>query len=967
MQKNRIYISIFLTSLLSFSGCGSSSGSNNKNSSGTFDQLELEQDTKYPSIKLLGNKDVYLTINEEVYKDEGAIAYDNQDGDLTSKIQVTSTVDFNQPGKYEITYQVSDKDGHVAIAKRKVYIQDFIASPTPREGLSINEVLTANTDTLIDQDFKDFSDWIELYNNSDSDMNIGGYYLSDDEKNPKKWRIPSIDITKNSYLLIWADGKDGGLHTNFNLGSSGGKLILSDRNGQKVDDIEYKKQKSDISCTKIGDKVYYMNPTPQKANKNAYSEVWKTKEPLFSQNGGSYSNSQKVTLTQKDGGTIYYTIDGSTPTINSNIYTQPIDINKTTIIRARSIEGKMFMSSVVNQTYLINENISLPIVSIGIDDKYLNDKDIGIYTNFTESWMRPASVEYIKNGESQFSENIGLRMFGNFTRTYAQKSLAVYAKDKYGNKSIKYPLFDQKPHIKRVKSFGLRVSGNDWGFTMMKDGLIQTIVKDTMDIDYQAYQPSVVFINGKYWGIQNIREKTNDDYLEANHGVDPKKIDILYNNMIVSKGSNKDYSELMTYVRDNNLSNDQVYQYVSSKVDVVEFMNLMITEIFVGNDDWPWNNMKYWKEQKEGSKWRWILFDLDQDFDDPNRDWFYRTLTTTNIKDNENPLWSTELFRNLMTNSQFKNEFLSRFTTYLNTTFKQDRMDTIITRLKNVIKPDIDRHFAKWPRRGGGDWENGSWGSIAELYEFSSMRGSVIRMQLSTYFNLSGNNILQIELPQDGDVYVDDVKLEEPFSGEYFTGMKVRIKAVPKVDYKFVGWSDGSTQNSREVVLDSNLDLTPIFESAPTPKIVINEFNYNSSKKLKMGDWIELYNNDSKDIDLSGWELKDAKQFGSFVVPSNTILKSGEYIVLTNRLVDFKTSYPDVNAIGDFSFGLGSEDSIRLFDKDSTLIDIVTYDETWVQANKNGNVLSLNSPDSDNSQSSNWSVVDFYGTPGSEN
>ncbi len=802
-MKTKIVLFALSLSLI-INGCGSEKDKNEST-------VTLPEGDKIaPVITLQGDKEILLSIGES-YQDQGATAIDNIDGDLSSSIQTTINMNINIAGNYTITYQVSDTDKNSATVVRDIIIQDIIKSPNPREGLTINEVLTANAYSGMDPDFKEFSDWIELYNNDSSAKDIGGYYLSDDANNTTKWQIPiGTTIDKESYLLIWADKKNIALHTNFKLNSDGESLILSDKNAKIIDSIKFDKQKSNISCTKINGKIYYMNPTPQSANSVAHSESWKSKKPDFSLNSGFYNGSQTIELSTKNQGEIYYTLDGSIPTKNSELYTQAISIGKTTVLRTRSLENGKFFSSVKNKTYLINEDITLPVVSIAIDDKFLSDDDIGIYKNFTEDWTRPASIEYIKDGESKFSENVGIRIFGGFTRNHAQKSLAIFAKDKYGPKSIKYPLFPDKQEIKKIKSFILRISGNDWGLTMMKDGLVHSIIKDNMDIDYQSYHPTIVFINGKYWGIHNIREKINEDYLEANHGVD-EKIDLLRNNSIVHSGTDIEYKKLLDFMKLNDLSNSSNYDYILSKIDKEEYMNYMITEIYVGNFGWPYNNVKYWRERKSDGKWRWILFDTDSSFNQINLDSFKHALHE-NSPIEKNPPWSTFVFRNLMKNSDFQNEFISRFSSHLNTTFQPNTIAKIITELKDNIKPEIPRHFVKWPRRNEHDWENGTWGSIRELYNFSNQRGDAIKGFMELNFGVSGNNNLLIEKAQNGQVSIHDILLYETYSGTYFNNAKVTLKAVADEGYRFVRWSDGQTDNTIELTLNTDQTIDAIFE-----------------------------------------------------------------------------------------------------------------------------------------------------------
>jgi len=672
---------------------------------------------------------------------------------FNQKVQTTST---NKNGAY--TFKNLDPDDYIV----KVIVPNGIELITqnnlefwvdqnitninfglfqnPKNGITINEVLAANASINLDPDYKEFSDWIELYNNENHEIDISYYTLSDDAKNLEKWYLPQgTKIAAHSYLLIWADGeydKLKALHTNFKLSQKGETLFLSNEEGIIIDSLKFSKQKGDISCAKVDNKIVYMNPTPNAKNSVAHINSKRSEKPNFSLASGFYNGSKALKLSSQNSKIIYYTTDGSIPTKQSTIYTQPIHINKTMVIRARALEKGKFLSPIQNRTYLINENITLPIVSIAINETYLNDDDIGIYKNYYKEWMRAGSIEYIKNGVSKFSENVGIRIFGGQTRKFAQKSLAIFAKKKYGAKSIKYALFQDKPKIKKIKSFILRNSGNDWGYTMMKDALVHNIVKGQMDIDYQSYQPTVVFLNGRYWGIQNIREKTNEDYIEANHkGVNSKKIDLLRDQYEILEGSNTEYKALLTYIKNHSLINNTYYNYIASKIDINEYINYMIIQIYGGNIDWPYSNIKFWREQSINGKWRWILYDTDRSFENADRDSF--NLTLNPIGANEpNPPWSTFLFRNLMKNNIFKTQFLNTFKIHLNSTFTPARIDAIINRMKDKLKPEIQRHFKKWLRRTPTDWENGDYDSIAELHQFALKRNDSIKKLIFNYFNV---------------------------------------------------------------------------------------------------------------------------------------------------------------------------------------------------------------------------------------
>jgi hypothetical protein len=678
-------------------------------------------------------------------------------------------------------------------------------------GVVINELLAGNINTKVDPDYRQYSDYIELHNSKNSSVDIGGFYLSDDKDDPKKYKIPSnTTIPANGYILIWADKEDTkkrDIHTNFSLSLKKEYVTLANRDGDIVDEIKYKDLKGDISIKSLNGNVVYMIPTPKTKNSTAYSKLEITKEPTFSKESGFYSSNITVTLTQDDGADIYYTLDGSTPTKDSTKYNSPITIDKTTVIRAKAYKDNLFVGKDIAKTYLINENISIPVVSLSIDSKYLYDDEIGIYTkgnhdNYEQDWMRSGYIEYIKDDKVRFSGGVGVKIHGNNTRVYPQKSLSIYAKSKYGTKSFKN-LFSQKPHIKKSNSFVLRNGGTEWARTLIGDAVQHTIVKDIPNIDYQAYEDSVIlFLNGKYWGIHNIREKMNDDYLKDNHHIDKKKLDLLENHAEVKKGSNEEYLALENFVKSHDMKEDSNYNYVVSKIDEDEFINYYIIESFVGNSSTN-HNIKYWRIRPDG-KWRWMLFDLDRGFRYDTQHVFEYILDPS----------VHELFIGMFKNSKFRSKFVSRYYTYMQTIFTPASTKEVISKIEDIVEPEIDRHFKKWPKNKRDDSvSKDTWrGFMDKMYEFANYRYKKVYRRLGEEFNLHGEVKLNIQKPVNGTITIDSIELNEDFNGLYFSGATVTLKAIPKDGYSFVGWSNANSSESITISLDKDISLSAEFK-----------------------------------------------------------------------------------------------------------------------------------------------------------
>ena len=225
----------------------------------------------------------------------------------------------------------------------------------------------------------------------------------------------------------------------------------------------------------------------------------------------------------------------------------------------------------------------------------------------------------------------------------------MYARKEYGKGSFDYKVFKDKP-IEKFEALVLRNGGNDWGQAMMRDGLTSTLIRD-MDIDRQAFQPAVIYLNGEYWGIQDIREKINSDYLAENHFVNPDNVNLLVSNATVVEGSNTSYTQIITYLNSNTLESDQNYQQVKSKIDINNYIQYQLTQVYIDNRDWPGNNIKFWNTNDPGSLWRWILYDTDFGFGYKGATAYtYNTLDFALVPDGPtgpNRPWATLLFRRM--------------------------------------------------------------------------------------------------------------------------------------------------------------------------------------------------------------------------------------------------------------------------------------------------------------------------------
>lgn len=866
--------------------------------------------------------------------------------------------------------------------------------------LFINEFMASNSTTIADPDYNNYADWIEIYNSGSASVNLKDHYITDDLSQPQKFRIQSdLLIEANGYVLIWADDANINNHTNFKLSADGESIGLFSPSQQLIDTVTFGLQQTDVSSGRFPNGTnnwFKFSPaTPGSANLEAgiFNIL---PPPAISLQSGFYNSSITVSASHTISGvTIRYTTDGKIPSSSSTVYSLPLQVDSTTVLRFRAFKDGYSPGITETRTYFINETTDLPVFSLVTDpDNFFSDTS-GIYVagtngiigncsteprNWNQDWERPVSLEFFEQDKLlAFKVNTGVKIYGGCTRLYAQKSLAFYFRSEYGTDKLRYRLFDDSP-IAEYNNFILRSSGQDWWRTMFRDGMAQTLIEQGMKLDYQNYRPSILFINGEYWGIHNIREKLNEHYTYYHHGADKDNIDLVEIGKGVS-GSNGDlvaYNNMIEFLSTKNMALPQNYDYIKSIVDIDEYIDYQIVEIYSANGDWPGSNMKLWRERVDGSKWRWMIYDLDFTFGG-NAQGLATTntlaqATATNGPSWPNPPWSTLMLRKLLDNADFKNEFIQRFAAHVNTTFETNHVLAVIDSMAQNIASEIPRHKERWPQSisYGPTWQD----LIDLMRDFAIDRPANVRNHFYAKFGISGSNTLTISRnnPAWGKVFTNTVEIKNNGSvNTFFRNIPIRVKALPMPGYKFVQWEGmySSTSPEISVVLTGNGYLTAVFEPAEltVTSVVINEINYRSAAVFDTEDWVELYNPADDSVDISGWKFHDDNIANQFVFPNGTILAGKDYLVICRDTSKFRLLYPEhTKIIGNINFGLSSDgDVIFLKDASENIVDDVTYSSSGIwptQPNGNGPTLSLVNPELDNSIAESWRASGMYGTPG---
>ncbi len=661
----------------------------------------------------------------------------------------------------------------------------------------INEFSASNSTQIEDPDYSDYSDWIELYNTGNSSVSLKGYYITDNLSNPDKWQITNeISIAAGGFLLIWADSKDSALHTSFNLSADGEEIGLYNSKLVIQDSVVYLEQRTDVSYGRKTDGSsnwgYFDEATPEASNTTTAYTNLACNIPEFSVNGGFYTSSFNVELTNYLDGDIYYTLDGSEPELTSTKYTEPINISSTTIVRARIFKDDCVPGYVSTASYFINENsenAALPVVSIATNPDNFWDSEIGIYVqDYKPDWEVPINIELFENNGSDraaFNELAGTKINGLYSWELPQKMLGIYFRKQYGSGSLSYSLVNQR-NRSSYDDFSLRASGSDWSYTLFRDLLGQQATLLNMDIDIMGFKPSIVYVNGEYMGIHNIREKVNEDYIASSYSMDTDSFDMVENETYAENGDLTAYNEFLSLL-DKDLSVEANYNAVAEVMDIENFTDYVITEMCVGNYSIE-HNVMAWKPKYSG-QWKWILMDLDRGF-------FSASKYLISFYSSEDALPLSDLLEN----DGYTQYFGKRLAAHLYTSFHPNRMKSLIAERKAAISAEMPSHITRWEGTSSdyGDaipsydyWED----AIEDIESFVEDRPAELLSDLEDYgFSETATLSLSTYPNEAGTLSIEGLTIPESnWSGPYLMDLETTLSAENKPGYSFLGWSIPTT------------------------------------------------------------------------------------------------------------------------------------------------------------------------------
>ena len=614
------------------------------------------------------------------------------------------------------------------------------------QGLQISELMSANR-SFVKGPYGSTWDWVELYNGSSENMNLKDYAFSKNPDDLNAYPLPDKTLAPGQYCVILLSDKSDSYPKGYhrlpvNLSADGESVYLS-RGGEVVDYAILPALPTDISYGRAAGSREFscLIPTPETVNGE---QAAISANPQATTSQGTYETDVQVTLT--GSGNIYYTTDCTVPTQASNLYTGPISLSKTTVIRAISYEPGKLPSQIVDLTYVVKEGHSLPVVSMVTTPENLWDYNTGIYVegpnasatsphwgaNYHQNWEKTATVSLFEKDGTGFSEPCGISIFGAYSRALPMKAFDIAFRDSYGAGSLNYPLFGEKG-LDSYESFILRCSGQDAQVARMRDVLMTSLVADQTTVAVQKYRPVVFYLNGEFWGVYYIREKANENYVAGNYNADPKDVSITEFN------GNTEYKKLVDYAHTHDLSVQEHYDYVCSQMDVDNYIDFMIAQMYIANTDI--DNIKFFKT--DNLKWTWLFYDTDLAFSSSGYD---------TVKDYTHPsgtgggrALSTKLINALLKNPEFKDKFIRRFAWQMNNIWSVENVTARINELEALIAQDMKRDCEKWGR-GYTSWQ----GSVDFLRKFPAVRNEKLPAFVQSYFGLTDQQMREYGFPVGG-------------------------------------------------------------------------------------------------------------------------------------------------------------------------------------------------------------------------
>jgi hypothetical protein len=738
----------------------------------------------------------------------------------------------------------------------------FLINSTKAQ-IIINEISSRNA-TIYKEGNKDYEDFIEIYNTSGSTINLENFYLSNVKATPTKWKFFPQFLNAGAYTIVFAD-EDNVFnynytfqHTNFKVAMGGETIYLSNAAGVIIDslvsgkNLDINQSVGKLLGSTVG-QVFYNQTTPNAPNTTtAYTA--KAGSPTISKVGARYAlgaPAVSVTATCPVGQTAIYTTDSHTPTegINTPIMGN-ITFDTTTVFKARCIGNTptMMPGIVKTETFFFNENTTLPIMSLTTDSNNLWNYNTGILVdgpnvgqwhgaNWFQEWRRAAKVEYFDAaGVKRFTKDVAINTDGNSSIAAPKKSLRVnFNHTTLGDSKLNFEMFpNTRPGLTSFKNVKLRGGGNQYtdptygGGVVYHEGAVETFARK-LNVSFASYKPTVLYLNGKYWGLYEMRERLDESLYKNTLGASEDSIYTFDKQGWSSYPEELIYTGVTDQIFNNSIKNSEsFYNYFDSKFDIKNFMDYFITEIHFQNNDWIGyyfyvNNLVIWKDYSStgDKKYRFSLKDFDGAF---CSSYDQNTLNVVLTTPNPHPLPNT--FKSAMQNDKLKKDFINRYADVVNYYFHKDTILNAINNFQAETVGEIADECNRWPMLN----TTAKWDYRYQVMKTCMNTRNVTGLnQVDAEFlgNAGKADITLVSQPTvGGKIQFSTITPTLPWTGTYFKGNEIPFTAIPNIGYEFVGWvtNNGSIRAAdlNTISLDTSFASNTILTAVFTPLNILN-------------------------------------------------------------------------------------------------------------------------------------------------
>jgi len=688
-------------------------------------------------------------------------------------------------------------------------------------------------------------------------------------------------------------------HTNFKIDAQGERIYLYNDAAQVISSLLVKSPAIDYSNGLHPDGSTnvrtFLQPTPGETNNNSETYNSFTPAPVLSVPSGFYAQVQLVSITCADTtASIYYTTNGNEPDTSDQLYTgSPIYVVSSSAVRARAYAPGKFPSTISSSSVLINVNHTTPILSVITDNSHLYGPQ-GIFDNVFQDWEKPAEAIYFDSTKQViFSSPAAMRMDGGAggSRTHPQRSFRLnFADGVMGYTPINYPFIPDRPQRNIYSNIYMRNGSNQFNVLPYKDACqVQAMCKE-LNAYYSAYRPVSVYINGSYFGLYELREKLDDEFFIQNELADPEQLHILglsyyYGSVLRAQNGSTDtfFNDYNNWAQ-LNPSDSAYWPLADHYFDLNYYTDYIIGQTWMGNVDWPGNNIKIYKSNKTNHRWRFATIDLELAMA-PNSwtDCYSDNVQYILGQSSDNPY--INIFLKSIQHQRFRNYFINRFADVMNVYYNNDLLAQREENIFNWVLPEMPNQFYRW-----GDPNNVTElmnGFIQNHLVFRDqllLRSAIVQDHLVGNFQL-GNKLpvtLNTVPPEGGTIAISTITPEQyPWTGTYFNNVPIGIKATPAPGYSFSHWEPNAVlSDTLNATFVDTLNSTDAITFTAHFKPLITQVNQVPAVKttiypIPATDRLYVLVNSLR---KQGWSIEILDHTGRVLLQKNMTSDEAEYI-----------------------------------------------------------------------------------------